>query len=89
MLRNPALDQVPFQGGEGIVAVAATAQGLEMAGREAQTLHHFGQLAFGVGRGQHQEIGPLEALAGRLPGQDVGLGSGEAASSRAYPGPGA
>jgi hypothetical protein len=74
MLGNPTLNQVPFQRGEEIVAMAATGQGLEMAGREAQTLHYFDQLALGVRRGQHQEIGPFEALAGCLPGQDVGSG---------------
>jgi hypothetical protein len=76
MLWNPTLDQVMFQGGEGLVAMAATGQGLEMAGREAQSLHYFGQLALGVGRGQDQEVGPLEALTGRLPGQDMGPGPG-------------
>ena len=76
MLRNPALDLVPVEGGEEIVAMAATGQGLEVAGREAQTLEHFLKLAFRVRRGQHHKVGPFQAVSGCLPGQDVGPGPG-------------
>ena len=77
-----------MEGDEEIVAMAATGQGLEVAGRQAQTLKHFLKLAFRIRGGQHQKVGPFKAVSGCLPGQDVGPGLG-AASSRACPRPGA
>jgi len=74
MLWNSTLDQVSFQGDKGVVAVAATGQGFEVAGRQVQAPDHLGELALGFGGGQDQEIGPLKTLAGCLPGQDMGLG---------------
>ena len=54
MLRDPALDLVPVEGGQEIVAMAAPGQGLEVTGREAQTLEHFLKLACRFRRAGHQ-----------------------------------
>jgi hypothetical protein len=74
MLWNSTPDQVSFQGDKGVVAVAATGQGFEVAGRQVQAPDHLGELALGFGGGQDQEVGALKTLAGCLPGQDMGLG---------------
>jgi hypothetical protein len=76
MLRNPALDLVPVEGGEEIVAMATTGQGLEVAGREAQTPEHFLKLAFGIRCGQHHKVGAFQVVSGYLPSQDAGPGPG-------------
>ena len=56
--------------------MATTGQGLKIPGREAQTPEHLLKLAFRIRCGQHHQIGPFQAVSGRLPGQDVGPGPG-------------
>ena len=78
-----------MEGHEEIVAVAATGQGLEIVGRQAQTLEHFLKLAFRVRRGQHYQIGPFQVRARPSAGSGCRSGAWGTAGFRAYPRPGA
>ncbi len=92
---DTAPDLVPVHHGQGFVAAAAAAQGLEPTPGNLEEGEDFLQLLLGAGRGQDQDVGPARLFQRLLPRQDEGVGlrrrqgtggcGGEAAHLRVEP----